>query len=276
MSRATVKVREAKAALEDSDGFGPKAAKRAAFVREFVKDWNGTQAAVRAGYSENSAEVIASELLSFPKVKAAVARRMEAAAAAAEVDTQLVVSELYGLAMADPRDLMKIERDCCRYCNGIDYKYQWTPAEFKRELNKALADDKLPPDLEGGVNFDPRLPPVDDCPECAGRGVERVVITPSAKLSRGAARLLASMKQTRDGIEIKTRDQDAALMAMGRVVGIFKDRQEMSGPGGGPMQIQAAVAVAALTSLTNEELEAHLLTRGVRLPQPTLEATNEQ
>ena len=251
-------------------------AKQIRFVAEYCVDFNGAAAAIRAGYAEASAKEIASELLTFPNVKKAVARRMEAAATAAEVDTQLVVSELYGLAMADPRDLMKIERDCCRYCNGIDYKYQWTPAEFKRELNKALADDKLPPDLEGGVNFDPRLPPVDDCPECAGRGVERVVITPSAKLSRGAARLLASMKQTRDGIEIKTRDQDAALMAMGRVVGIFKDRQEMTGPGGGPMQIQAAVVVAALTSLTNEELEAHLLTRGVKLPQPTLEATSER
>jgi hypothetical protein len=131
--------------------------------------------------------------------------------------------------------------DCCRHCHGIDYRYQWTPAEFKRELNKTLADDKLPPDLEGGVNFDPRLPPVEDCPECHGRGVERVTVTPSAKLSRAAARLLASMKMTKDGIEIKTRDQDAALIAMGRVVGAFKDRTEMSGPGGQPMQLQSLV-----------------------------------
>jgi phage terminase small subunit len=270
------KVRAATVDFADEDVDGLTKAKQAAFVREYVKDWNGAAAARRAGYAEGSAAEVACELLMKSNIRAAVARRMEAAAAAAEVDTQLVVSELYGLAMADPRDLMKVERDCCRFCNGIDYKYQWTPAQFQRETNKALANDELPPDLEGGVNFDPRLPPVEDCPECHGRGVERVVITPSAKLSRGAARLLASMKQTKDGIEIKTRDQDAALMAMGRVVGIFKDKTEMTGPGGGPMQIQAAVATAALTSLSNEELEAHLLSRGVPLPQPALEAINEQ
>lgn len=256
--------------VSEMDGDGLWSDKRRAFVREFVKDWNGSQAAIRAGYSTATAGVIAHELLNIPKIKAAIERRMEAAAAAAEVDTQLVMSELYGLAMADPRDLMKVEQDCCRYCYGIDYKYQWTMAQYKREFNKSLADNELPPDLEGGVNFDPRLPPVEDCPECHGRGVERVAITPSAKLSRGAARLLASMKQTKEGIEIKTRDQDAALMAMGRVVGLFRDRQEITGPAGGPMQIQAAVATAALTSLTNEELEAHLLTRGVMLPQPAL------
>jgi phage terminase small subunit len=246
------------------------------FVTEYCKDFNGTAAAIRAGYAENSARETASELLAKSNIKAAVERRMEAAAAVAEVDTSLVIKELYDVATADPRDLMSVTVDCCRHCHGIDHRYQWTPAEYKRELNKTVAEDKPAPDLEGGINFDPRLPPVESCPECFGRGVERVTVTPSAKLSRSAARLLASMKQSKDGIEIKTRDQDAALIAMGRVVGAFKDRSEMTGPGGGPMQLQAVAAVAVST-LSNEQLEEILREKGVPLPQQAaLEVSNEQ
>lgn len=45
-----------------------------AFVREYLKDGNGTQAAIRAGYSEKTAGAQASDLLKVPKVAAAVAR----------------------------------------------------------------------------------------------------------------------------------------------------------------------------------------------------------
>ena len=82
------------------------------------------------------------------------------------------------------------------------------------------------------------------------------------KLSKAAAKLIAGVKQTRDGIEVKTRDQDAAVIALGRVVGLFKDRQELSGPGGGPLQLQP---VREPRTLTNEELEAALRAAGYPL-----------
>ena len=47
--------------------------KQAAFVKEYLVDRNGKQAAIRAGYSEKTAEVKASQLLSIIKVKEAVA-----------------------------------------------------------------------------------------------------------------------------------------------------------------------------------------------------------
>jgi hypothetical protein len=37
-------------------------------------------------------------------------------AAIAEVDAALVVRELLDVATADPRDLVSVHRDCCRYC----------------------------------------------------------------------------------------------------------------------------------------------------------------
>lgn len=42
--------------------------KQRLFCHEYLKDLNGTQAAIRAGYSENSAQEIASENLSKPMV----------------------------------------------------------------------------------------------------------------------------------------------------------------------------------------------------------------
>ena len=96
----------------------------------------------------------------------------------------------------------------------------------------------------------------------------------SRTLTGKAAKLYAGAQQTKDGIKTLALDRTFALQALGRYVGIFKDKTEMSGPNGGPVQIQAAVAVAALNTLTNEELEQVLLTHGVKLPQPALEATN--
>lgn len=47
--------------------------KQEKFVREYMKDFNGKQAAIRAGYTERSSEVTASNLLSHYKVKKYIA-----------------------------------------------------------------------------------------------------------------------------------------------------------------------------------------------------------
>ena len=46
--------------------------KRKAFVKEYVKDFNGTRAAIAAGYSENGAGVRAHELLKNSKIRAEI------------------------------------------------------------------------------------------------------------------------------------------------------------------------------------------------------------
>lgn len=52
--------------------------KQKSFVREYAIDSNGTQAAIRAGYSEKTAPEQGSRLLRNVKVKAAVAETQEA------------------------------------------------------------------------------------------------------------------------------------------------------------------------------------------------------
>lgn len=48
--------------------------KQLAFCREYVKDWCGTEAAKRAGFSAKTANVKGSELLSQPNVRAEIKR----------------------------------------------------------------------------------------------------------------------------------------------------------------------------------------------------------
>jgi hypothetical protein len=249
---------------DDLEGLTPK---QTAFVNEYLVDYNGTQAAIRAGYSEDSAGAIATENLRKPLIRIALQRRMDALADAAAVDATLVISELYQLAMADPRELSRIEIDCCRNCNGIEHKYQWTMPEYERALDEALVVGMPAPELKGGFGFDPRREPHPECPGCHGRGVPTVIVSDSRKLSKAAAKLMATVLQRKDGtIESKLRDQDAALVALGRVCGVFKDRQELSGPAGGPLQLQPV----PLHTLTNEQLEEILRKQGQPLPPKQL------
>ena len=55
--------------MEESAVLNPK---QQSFVEEYLKDLNGAQAAIRAGYSPNRAEQTASRLLTNGKVKSAV------------------------------------------------------------------------------------------------------------------------------------------------------------------------------------------------------------
>lgn len=52
--------------------------KQAMFVIEYLKDLNGTQSAIRAGYSEDTAQQMASENLSKPLIKKAIEEQMDA------------------------------------------------------------------------------------------------------------------------------------------------------------------------------------------------------
>ena len=221
--------------------------KQVSFVREYVKDWNATQAAIRAGYSEASAGVIGCENLLKPNIKAAIERRQSEIAALAEVDAALVVRELYDIATADPRELVSVYRDSCRYCHGIDHQYQWTPAEYAAAFDKAMKEAKAAPELQGGIGYKAALDPHADCPECQGRGVETLVVSDTRKLTGKAAKLYAGAQQTKDGVRSLARDQNAALMALGRYLGMFSDRVQLSGPGGGPLQVQAAMIVQEMS-----------------------------
>lgn len=76
-------------------------AKQRAFCREYLVDLNATQAAIRAGYSENSAASIGQENLMKPEIQREVQRMMNERAERLEVTADMVLRELLGIATVD-------------------------------------------------------------------------------------------------------------------------------------------------------------------------------
>lgn len=68
--------------------------KQQLFVDEYVKDRNGTQAAIRAGYSAKTAQEQSSRLLSNVMVSAEVRRRTELASKTADITKADLLKEL--------------------------------------------------------------------------------------------------------------------------------------------------------------------------------------
>lgn len=79
--------------------------KQRRFVDEYLIDLNATQAAVRAGYSENTARSIGSENLGKPAVAAAIAEAQQMRAARTEITADRVVRELARVAFSDLRGI---------------------------------------------------------------------------------------------------------------------------------------------------------------------------
>jgi len=78
--------------------------KQRAFVLEYVKDFNGTQAAIRAGYSEDSASEIAYENLRKPQIRQQIDRHFEDMGLTAD----RILSEQMALAFSDMGDFLDI------------------------------------------------------------------------------------------------------------------------------------------------------------------------
>lgn len=58
---------------------------------------------------------------------------------------------------------------------------------------------------------------------------DRVLLTDTSKLSEIQIRAIAGIKEGKNGIELKLNDKEKALELLGRHLGMFKDRVEVSG-----------------------------------------------
>jgi phage terminase small subunit len=83
--------------------------KQARFVVEYCVDWNGTQAAIRAGFSEKGARVEACRLLTNAAIRAAIEARIAELDQAAEITGARILLELKRVALSNVRDLFDAE-----------------------------------------------------------------------------------------------------------------------------------------------------------------------
>lgn len=68
--------------------------KRQRFVSEYLKDQNGTKAAIRAGYSKKTAGQIANEYLKIPQIKYEIEQRLNEIAKKADITAESVLRRL--------------------------------------------------------------------------------------------------------------------------------------------------------------------------------------
>lgn len=199
--------------------------KQARFVAEYLVDLNGTQAAIRAGYSSNSAGRFAQELLLKTHITAAIQAAQAERARRTEITQDAVLQRYWAIATANPNDLIQHRRVNCRYCWGQDHYYQWTAGEYHAALASAKERKKPKPDCDGGFGFDRTRAPHPDCPECRGEGRSDIVLADTSKATGGAAMLYAGIKQTKDGIQVLMHDQLHALDKVAAHVGLVGERR---------------------------------------------------
>lgn len=181
--------------------------KQELFCIEYLVDLNATQAYKRAGYSaksDNIAAVEASKLLRNPKVEARIKELMEERSKRTEITQDFVLQELYAIAKA----------------NGTHY------VQVVEE----------PIILDGKYVIDPDTGKV--------KTYKMVDITPTNKLDEEQRKAIAGIKETKYGIDVSTYDKVRALELLGKHLGMFKDKIEVTGNINNPYQ-----------GLTTEELK---------------------
>ena len=156
--------------------------RQARFVEEYLVDLNATQAAIRAGYSERTAQEQGSRLLSNVIVSQAVAKAQLARSRRTEVTQDRVVRELAMIAFANMMDYMRIGEDGDPYTDfsGID-----------RDMAAAIAEVA-----------------VEDFKDGRGKGARDV-----------------------RRVKFKLADKRAALVDLGKHLGMFVERREVGSPG---------------------------------------------
>ena len=76
------------------------------FCREYIKDLNGTQAAIRAGYSPKTADRMAYELLKKPEIQAFVLQSKAERVEEVKVDANYVLKRLIEIDEMDVADIL--------------------------------------------------------------------------------------------------------------------------------------------------------------------------
>ena len=166
--------------------------KQKEFCEQYLVDLNGRQAAIRAGYSEKTADQQAARLLTNVKVQTYLQKRKQDRIERTEITQDMVLYELANIA----------------FSNAADYA-----AVVEKEA-MAEVDGKMIPILDADGN------PVKY------KAVEPVL---TANLTENQKRALAVIKKGRDGFEIKTYDKVEALKMLGKHLGMFEDKLEVKG-----------------------------------------------
>lgn len=259
----TVKTRETKER--------PLSPQMLAFAEAWIEHGVGLtayrQAYPRSKINDGGASGEAARLLADPRVIKRVQELRLPATQMAQMNAAEWLEWNIDIATADVNELIQSRRICCRYCHGEGHRYQWKDmAEFGEAVASAIEREKIRarsdkagdgqpiplPESDGGFGFRFNAVPDPDCPQCLGEGEEDIFLADTRFLSRKAKRLYAGVERTRNGVKVLTRSQDAALVNIGKYLGVLVERTKHEGAIGiaaAPLQLspeQAAEIARAL------------------------------
>lgn len=204
-------------------------AKQQRFVDEYLIDLNATQAAIRAGYSEKTAEQGAAQLLRNIKVLNAIQERQAQLQEEVQIEQREILQRWVDIARANPNEIGEYRRVPCRFCWGVNHEYQWrTPREFQAACDKAAAREQPEPNDNGGYGYTINREINPQCPECDGVGFGELILKDTRNLSAQALTLLKGVKHTKDGIVIEMHDQQTALLNIAKHLGMFTEKMELN------------------------------------------------
>ena len=211
-------------------GLTPKQQK---FVDEYLIDLNGAQAAIRAGYSPDTAKQMASENLSKPYLQLAITEARKAQQERTQIDADTVLRLAWDITFADERELVEVRVGCCRHCWGEGFKFQRSVAEFNKARERFMVEQRMGLvhkddefDEEGGIGYDPHKQPHPGCTECRGDGYARDVIKDTRYLSPQAAALYAGVKRTKDGMQVLMHSKEAFAEKLWKHLGLYQRDNE--------------------------------------------------
>ncbi|WP_213637120.1 terminase small subunit [Providencia rettgeri] len=209
------------------------------FVNEYLIDLNRTAAYKRAGgkCDGHNAYASASQIYRNIEVNRAIRDALAERERRTEITQDAVLKMWWDIATADVNELTEYRRLCCRHCWGFGFNYQWRDViEFEDAVTEARAKKKKIPNDNGGYGYDNSLDPNPDCPRCSGFGIGRAHFHDTRDLTGAARRLFAGVKEGKFGVEVITRNQDDALKMVAQHLGMLKNRTEVTGADGGPIQ----------------------------------------
>jgi phage terminase small subunit len=173
--------------------------KQQRFADEYLIDLNATQAAIRAGYSGKTAEQQGYQLLQNTSVAAAIAEAQAKRAARTEITADRVLNELAKIGFSDIR-------------KAVRWYSQTSVAAVDTDADMAALAG------EGELRF---------------AVANQVELVSSSDVDDETAAAIAEIGQSATGaLKVKLHDKRAALVDIGRHLGMFKDRVSHENPDG--------------------------------------------
>lgn len=118
-------------------------AKQAAFVREYLIDNNGAQAAIRAGYSAHTAKEKAAHLLTIVNVRTALTAAQANVAEAAGITAVMVALEYKKLAFSNLTDYVEWGPDGVKLKASVDLKDAGAVLEVSESITESGRTRKI-------------------------------------------------------------------------------------------------------------------------------------